>query len=156
MKKIADALEKMLKVASVCILVLLVIVVSIQIFARYVLNHSLSWSEELVRYLFIYLIFLGASIVYKQNKHISVSYFFNQLPARMRSIISILVDLLLLIFLLVVFHQGLKLSSMVHNVLTAALNIPWMYVYLAIVLGSGSMVIFTLIFIYHRIRKESP
>mgnify|MGYP001584256579 CR=1 FL=1 len=154
MKKIADTLEKILKVASVCILVLLVIVISMQIFARYVLNHSLSWSEELARYLFIYLIFFGASIVYKQNRHISVNYFFDQLPARLRSIISISLDILLLIFLLVVFYQGLILSSIVYNVPTAALYIPWTYVYLAIVIGSVCMVIFTLFFIYHRIRKE--
>ena len=155
MKKISDMLEKILKVASVCILVLLVIVISIQIFARYVLNHSLSWSEELARYLFIYLIFLGASVVYKQDRHISVDYFLDQLPARMKSIVGISADILLLIFLVVVFYQGLRLSRLVYNVPTAALYIPWTYVYLAIVIGSGSMVIFTLIFIYHRIRKES-
>jgi len=48
-------------------------IILMQVFFRYVLENSLSWSEELARYLFIWLTFLGASIAMRENAHIKVS-----------------------------------------------------------------------------------
>jgi TRAP-type C4-dicarboxylate transport system permease small subunit len=116
-------------------------VVAVQIFARYVLNHSLFWSEELARYLFIYLVFLGAAIVLRREGHIRVSFFVEQLPPRLRRGIAVLGDLLLLGFAGIVFAQSVRLAAMVWTVPTAALLVPWTLVYLGIVLGMGAMVL---------------
>jgi hypothetical protein len=43
------------------------VVVAVQVFFRYVLNQSLFWSEELARYLLVWLSFLGASVAYRDN-----------------------------------------------------------------------------------------
>ena len=126
---------------TLLLLTILLLVVGAQIFARYVLNHSLFWSEELARYLFIYLVFLGAAIVLRREGHIQVSFFVEQLSPRLRRAVAVLGDLLLLGFAGIVFTQSVRLAAMVWTVPTAALLIPWTLVYLGIVLGMGAMVL---------------
>lgn len=57
------------------LLVLMSIVLGLQIVARYVFNNSLSWSEELVRYLFIWSTFLGIPYSIKKGISIRVDFF---------------------------------------------------------------------------------
>ena len=134
-------LDWLLDKITLALLTILLLVVGLQIFARYVLNHSLFWSEELARYLFIYLVFLGAAMVLRQERHIQVSAFVDRLPARMRSAVIVLGDLLMLGFVASVFVQGVRLAGMVWTVPTAAMEIPWTLVYLGIVSGMAAMVL---------------
>ena len=53
-----DSLEEFLMVAS---LILMTLIMGIQVFSRYVLGASLSWSEELTRYIFVWAGFLSGS-----------------------------------------------------------------------------------------------
>jgi C4-dicarboxylate transporter DctQ subunit len=115
--------------------------VGAQILTRYVLNYSLFWSEELARYLFIYLVFIGSAIVLRRNGHIEVSFFVERLPAGVRRWFAIVSDLLILAFTVVVLVHGVRLAAMVWTVPTAAMLIPWTLVYLGIVLGMAAMVL---------------
>lgn len=141
MTHLMRALDWMLDRVTLVLLTVLLLVVGGQIFSRYVLNHSLFWSEELARYLFIYLVFLGAAIVLRRDGHIQVSFFVEQLPPGLRRAIAALVDLLLLGFVGVVLVQSVRLALMVWTVPTAALLIPWTLVYLGILLGMAAMVL---------------
>jgi len=135
------ALDWILDRVTLVLLAVLLLVVGGQVFSRYALNHSLFWSEELARYLFIYLVFLGSAIVLRRNGHIQVSFFVERLPAGMRRGVAVLVDLLLLGFVGIVLVQSVRLALMVWTVLTAAMEIPWTLVYLGIVLGMAAMVL---------------
>ncbi len=138
---------------TIALLLLLNVVVGLQVFSRYVLNHSLYWSEEVARYLFIYLVFLGAAIVLRRNGHIQVSFFVERLPAPLRRTVAVLVDLLLLWFVGVVSVQSVRLALMVWTVPTAALEIPWTIVYLGIVCGTAAMTVGVVGSLYSRLRR---
>ncbi|HWU39684.1 MAG TPA: TRAP transporter small permease [Candidatus Acidoferrum sp.] len=141
MEKLLARIDWCLDKVTLVLLILLNLVVGAQVFARYVLNHSLFWSEELARYLFIWLVFLSAAMVLRQDRHIQVSVFVDMLPASMKRAIIILGDLLMLGFVLVVFVEGIRLANMVRTVLTAAMEVPWTFVYLGIILGMAIMVL---------------
>ncbi len=141
MEKLLARIDWILDKVTLTLLILLNLVVGAQVFARYVLNHSLFWSEELARYLFIWLVFLSAAIVLRQDRHIQVTAFVDMLPVSIRRAIIILGDLLMLGFVLVVFVESIRLANMVWTVLTAAMEIPWTLVYLGILLGMGVMLL---------------
>ena len=141
MERLLTGIDWIMDKVTLLILILLNLIVGLQVFSRYMLNHSLFWSEELARYLFIYLVFLGAAIVLRRGGHIQVSFFVDQLPPRLRRGVAVLGDLLLLGFAGIVFIQSVRLAAMVWTVPTAALLIPWTLVYLGIVLGMGAMVL---------------
>ena len=67
--------------------------VAVQVFFRYVLNHSLFWSEELARFLLIWLTFLGASVAYHRRAHPGIDTFSLRLPASFKKTAVICVHL---------------------------------------------------------------
>lgn len=141
MERLLRGLDGILDRVTLLLLTILLLVVGAQIFARYVLNHSLYWSEELARYLFIYLVFLGAAIVLRREGHIQVSFFVEKFPPLLRRGVAMLADTLLLAFVGIVLIQSVRLAMMVWTVPTAALLIPWTFVYLGILLGMAAMVL---------------
>lgn len=141
MERLLRGLDGILDRVTLLLLTILLVVVGAQIFARYVLNHSLFWSEELARYLFIYLVFLGAAIVLRREGHIQVSFFVEKFPPLLRRGVAMLADSLLLAFVGIVLIQSVRLAIMVWTVPTAALLIPWTFVYLGILLGMAAMVL---------------
>jgi TRAP-type C4-dicarboxylate transport system permease small subunit len=141
MERLLTSIDWITDKVTLLILILLNLVVGLQVFSRYVLNHSLFWSEELARYMFIWLVFLSGAMVLRQDRHIQVSAFVDMLPVPLKRAIIVLGDLLMLGFVGIVFVESIRLASMVWTVLTAAMEIPWTYVYLGIILGMGVMVL---------------
>ena len=99
------------------------------IFFRYVLNSSLYWSDEIVRYLFVWLTFLGAAVAVRDKAHIRVEFFIEKMPAKLRFGIKKINDFLFLAFLLFLTIGGFiwvfKLSGSYSPALSLPLN--WLF-----------------------------
>jgi TRAP-type C4-dicarboxylate transport system permease small subunit len=74
------------------------VLIAVQVFMRYVMGDSLSWSEELARYMFIWLIYLGISYGAMIMRHIRIEAALGIFPARFRPQVVILGDFLFLLF----------------------------------------------------------
>ncbi|MCR9288316.1 MAG: TRAP transporter small permease [Bacteroidetes bacterium] len=108
------------------------VIVSLMLIAivfRYVLNSSLYWSDEIVRYLFVWLTFLGAAIAIRDKAHIRVDFFANKLPFRFRKIVKRLDDVLLLSFLLFITIGGFIWVFQLSGSYSPALSLPlnWLF-----------------------------
>ena len=68
------------------------IIVAVQVFCRYVLNHSLFWSEELTRYLLVWLNFLGASVAYYRKVHPGIDVIYSRMPDSIQRTAAITVN----------------------------------------------------------------
>ena len=66
-----------------------IVVVTAQVVWRYAFNNSLVWTEELSRYLFVWMTFVGAALAVKESSHIRVSLLVDCLPARVRRWLAI-------------------------------------------------------------------
>src|SRR2546423_6642076 len=78
----------------------LAFIVFLQFFTRYVLNDSLSWTEEIARYGLMWVVFIGGILVTRRNTHITVALLSNIMkPGRARSTPPAFVDLIQLGFL---------------------------------------------------------
>lgn len=116
------------------------LVIFLQVIFRYFLMQSLSWSEEVARYLFVWLTFLGASVVARSRSHITVESVVNMVPVNYgRKAIKILAELLTLAFLYVLLTEGFDASYEIIGLEQVSPSMPWFYigwVYLAIPIGS--------------------
>ncbi len=85
--------------------VTLVGLVLVSVFFRYVLNSSLSWSDEVVRYLFVWFTLFGAAVTLREREHIRVEYFVEKLPRALRRCVemAMLLGVIVLQLALVVF-----------------------------------------------------
>lgn len=64
----------------------MIVVVSLQVASRYLLNVSLIWSEEVARLFFISLVFVGTAVLARQRHHLTVTIFVDMLPDRLRHV----------------------------------------------------------------------
>ncbi|MEE4312891.1 MAG: TRAP transporter small permease [Desulfofustis sp.] len=112
---------------------LMVIIVFSNVIARYFLNSSLAWSEELSRFMLIWLAFLGSILAYIKNEHLGLDLLIF-LPQRTAMIIRIVANLLALVALGVLLWGGWAITA--HTMETGwtspALSIPYGIVYLVV------------------------
>ncbi|OIJ22299.1 TRAP transporter small permease protein [Anaerobacillus alkalidiazotrophicus] len=119
--------------------VIMVAVIFLQVIMRYVFDNSLSWSEELARYCFIWLVYIGISYGVKKQRHIKVDVLLLLFKDKARLIFTIISNLLFLFFCLFVIKYG---SDIAFKLLewgqkSPANQIPMGLVYLAAPVGMG-------------------
>lgn len=85
----------------------LFLIVVLAVFARYVFGQSLTWTEEVPRYLLIWISFLGAAACVARREHVGFDVLFNALPDRARRVLGAALGVLILGFGWVVFRYGI-------------------------------------------------
>ncbi|MCA0972167.1 TRAP transporter small permease [Halobacillus litoralis] len=116
----------------------MVSVIFLQVVMR-VSGNSLSWSEELARYCFIWLVYIGISYGVKKQRHIKVDVMLLLLKGKGKLALSILANLLFLVFSLYVVVKGYGIASQLLSFgqQSPALHIPMGLVYMATPIGFG-------------------
>lgn len=71
---VADAFCVVERYASITLFFSMLLLMFVQVFFRYVIHVSLAWSEELLRYLFIAVSFVGATVATRQRKHVEINF----------------------------------------------------------------------------------
>jgi len=134
MKEIDEHLEEVILVA---LMALMTALIGGQIFMRYVMQASLSWSEELARYCFIWMAYISVSYAVKKDVHISTTAFVSMLPPRGVIVARILSHLIFAAFALLVVTEGIALVQKLLNFgqRSSSLGLLMAYVYLAPVVG---------------------
>ncbi|WP_277266159.1 TRAP transporter small permease [Prevotella corporis] len=115
------------------------LLIFLQIIMRGAFNSSLSWSEELSRYIFIWQIWLGADLAFAYGEHIKVEMIYNWLPGeKAKNMLRILVEAAWLAFNIFLVVKGADLcQSMVsRNTLSSGMRAPLVYVYAALPVAS--------------------
>ena len=139
LKKINGVVNTLLSQVITIGFVAMTIIIFFQIIFRYALKESLSWSEELARYIFIWVTFLGASVAFFEKTHINVDLFVNYIKnAKVRSILFLLGDVLSLSFLLMLVIKGVSVAARVFRLeqVSASMDfLPIGLVYIAVPLG---------------------
>ena len=133
-KWIDEYLEEGLLVIS---LGAMAVIMGIQVFSRYALGASLSWSEELTRYLFIWAGFLSVSYCTKRCISIKIEQFVALFPKRGRAMFKVAnhtVELILFLYLLP-FAWKYFMSAVENGQVSPAMGIPMDYVQAAPLVG---------------------
>lgn len=123
--------------------VIMVVVIALQVFMRYVMDASLTWSEELARYCFIWLVYLGISYGVKKQRHIKVDVMLLLLSNKGKIILNIIANLLFLYFAFFVVQYGYDIADKLlgWGQRSPALQIPMGFIYMATPVGMGLTII---------------
>lgn len=152
-------LRQGLQAISVGILAFYVALVLLQVFFRYVLNQSLFWSEELVRYALLWGVMLTCGLVSYNGTHIKIDMLQRMLPALLGRLLNLLVDLLCIGFYVVMIWQGYLFVQRTSFQTSSVLGLPMYYVYSAMPVGAAVMTLFTVLAWrrdYRTKRSEGP
>ena len=143
-RKISDWTDR---VMSALVLVLAVTMIAgcvLQVFTRYVLNNSLSWTEELARYAFISVTMISASTCVKNRSHATITFLLEILPQKITEVIVFLGDFVVAFASCVVIRYGLEIMNSVKGQSSTALHIPKSLLYMMVVIGCVGILIQTI------------
>ncbi|WHH59003.1 TRAP transporter small permease [Petroclostridium sp. X23] len=140
MTTISDLLEKITKVTVGILLIVLTLNVLMQVLSRQILKVPMVWTDEIARFSFIWLVFLGSSIQVKNKAHFAVTMISDNL--KNKKWLNIIVYLCMLTVIIVLFIYGYKYTLMGLNKVSNALNIKMIWVYAAVPIGSLLMFIY--------------
>lgn len=136
--------RRILSLEFVCaaLFVVMVLVMFVQVFTRYVFAYPLDWADEVVAAAFTWLSFLSAALAVKVKGHIAVEIVLNWLPNVPRKIVRTLTALAIIAFLAVLAYTGFQLAILNSDQQSAALNLPMSYVYLSLPVSAVLMFIY--------------
>ncbi len=141
--KLDRALTTAVRWVVIVMMALMTAVVFSQVLARYFFNFSLSWSEEVARFAFVWLSFMGAAILVRRDEHIRVTMVVDALPTSVWAVTRALEYAGVLICLYFFVSGGLSLTAAEWSQLAPATQIPMGWIYLIIPVASGLMLLWT-------------
>ena len=112
-----------------------------QVFTRYVLSNSLTWTHEMDILLMIWAVWLGAAIGIHRKAHLRISILSDRLSERTQRALLVIVDVLTLTFFVVVGWKGIAVIESVEGTVLTSMDLPRGFVVSAAPVGAGFMIL---------------
>lgn len=140
-------MNKCLNIVLMIAVLLLVLDVVWGVFTRYVIGEQAKWTEELARFLLVWISLLGGAVAFGTKGHLGVDFFVGKFHMESRRFLAIVVHLIVLFFAGAIFLSGgLQVvgDALAMEQVTPALGWKMGYVYLALPISGVFMVLYTL------------
>lgn len=151
---IADASDRILRLALIVLMTVLVLTIIWQVASRYFLGDPSSWTEELARFTLIWAGLLGAAYSYRTNAHVGIDILAGKLSNRGRRALEVVTAVCVIVFSLTVIVAGGSSLVMLTAELeqtSAALGVQMSCVYAVIPLSGALLTFYALFNIVHPI-----
>lgn len=152
--KAIDSINRVVGILLALMLGVMSILIILQVISRFVINFPLTWSEELSRYLMIYIVFLGAGLAMRHNNLISIELLPESLSGNKRKVVIILVMIISIIFFAILFKQGIDMLGMVKMQSSPGLQLSMSIPYASIPIGSFVLAINSLAVILDQLSNK--
>lgn len=135
------------------VFIVLIVASFIQVVTRYVFNASLTGTEELARYCYIWMSLLGGSIAVGRWAHTSISILYDRLKGKPKKILFIFYNICVILLSLIFITGGITVMKISANQMSPSLHISKALVYLAVPLSGFGMLMHALEFILGNIEN---
>jgi TRAP-type C4-dicarboxylate transport system permease small subunit len=152
MKILFAAIDRAIEWIVAAIFAGMVMIGSWQVFSRFVLNSTPSWSEEIQIFGHIWLVFLAIPIAYRRGAHITVEAIRRVLAPWMNRVLDLLNELLWIGFAAATAYYSYRVSLVTGHSVSPGLEIPMSYPYYGMILGSA----YLLLVVIRRLTGELP
>lgn len=150
---ILKKINKIEEILLVLMFIAMVLVIFFQVIMRYVFSNSLSWSEELGKFLFVWISWIGISIGQVKGEHIKITLLVDKLPEKMQHLMNILSDLTVIWICLVTAYYSTTLIVSQNGVNYAGIKISMSFGYLSVFIGCILMIFRCIITIIEHFKK---
>lgn len=150
--KLLGKFNKISEIAVMILMIAISVITFVQVIFRYVFNNSLFWSEEMGRYLLIWITFLGAAVGVNKGAHIGIDFIYSKIPDRYKVFFNFFINITGMIFGFLMLYYGTKLSYFVRMQKSSALLIPMSVPYFSVAVGGFLIFINYIIQLYHTIK----
>jgi TRAP-type C4-dicarboxylate transport system permease small subunit len=158
LEKAKKHVDRLLEWALIVLMASNVLNVLWQVFTRFILRHPSSFTEELARYLLIWVGLLGASYAAGKKMHLAIDVVLQGLKIKTRIWGEIFIQVFIFLFVLFVMVAGglrLVAITLTLNQVSAALGVKLGYIYLALPLSGLLIMFYAAVFFIQKIRALS-
>jgi TRAP-type C4-dicarboxylate transport system permease small subunit len=125
------------KHAIIFVVALLAVILCAAVFWRYALNNAIPWSEELSKYLMVWLTFLGAPIALRHGSHINIDLLQQLMPPRGRQLFHLVIHLLVVATMVLVLWYGISFAQLGARQVASSFRLSMLWMYLAVPIGAA-------------------
>ena len=153
---VKNIIDKILSWTVIVLMAIITINVLWQVFSRFVLQNPSSFTEELARYMLIWIGILGAAYVAGQKLHLAIDLLSTKLTGKPKTVLEIFIQLCIFIFsffVMVIGGMRLVYITLQLNQISAALQVPLGYVYLVVPISGILMMFYSVYFITEEIKR---
>jgi TRAP-type C4-dicarboxylate transport system permease small subunit len=154
LKSFFDGVNSLIEYITFAMFAVLVAIGGLQVFNRFVISKPLTWSEEITKILFFYIVFLGASMALRKGAFAVVDIIYDHVPGKMRIVFDLFNNAMVLLFMLIFVKLGIQISVISSTQVTPALQMPQAVVYAAVPIGCFLLLITSLELLIGIIRKN--
>lgn len=133
--KIDDSINKLVKFLLIVLTGVITVIIFMQIVYRYVLLRPIPWAEELARYIFVWISFLGSTVAVQKKSHVGVEFVISRLPVKVSKYVMTVAYLLCATFSLLMTVHGSTLVQRTASQVSAAMRMSMSAAYVAIPIG---------------------
>lgn len=134
-EKIHDVLIKIVTIAIIILFLLMFGITNLNVIMRYFFNRPITYAVEMGRYCFVSIIFLGAIITTKEDRHIQVDFLTGMMPKKLRFMVEQLGRLSMTVFFGLLSFHTLRMAFVNVAVKSSAMQIPMAVPYFVMALG---------------------
>ena len=137
-----------------------VVLVNANVIMRYFFNNPIRWAEEVVTSLFVWTVFIGSAYAYRKHSHLGVDILVNLMPPKMKAVVKSVMSVVELLVLTMltwisseyVYHLIYNRAGKLKIVMTDMLRIPKWWTAIAVPIGFGLSVIYSVYFMVKAVR----
>lgn len=127
--------------ALTAIVGVLAVILIAAVFFRYALNDAIAWSEEVSKYLMVWLTFLGAPVALKHGAHINIDLVTKLFPPRGRQAFYLVINLIIVITMGILLWKGWGFAELGARQVASSINISMVWMYAAVPIGAALTVL---------------
>jgi len=142
--RVLGALDRLARWAAMALSMAIILILSAQIFFRYVLNNSIVWSEEVATWCQIWLVFMGSAAIMQRWEHVQIPMLIQRLPLGLRPWVIVFAKLATFVAAALVAYYGLLWVLGPVHMRSQATDISTRWIKVAVPLGAGLMALFAL------------
>jgi TRAP-type transport system small permease protein len=139
--RLLDAIDRGAELLVAAIFGLIVCIALMQVFNRFALNSSLSWSEEAQIFGHIWIVFLGIPVAYRRGAHLYIETFCDMLPRGPRAAFNLVIELTWAAFAVSLMVLGFMVARIAHLQESPGLELPMSFPYAGMVVGGAYLLL---------------
>lgn len=141
-RKLLDYLEHALSAVCIAAFIAMFVLGIATVVFRFLIQSSLAFPDEMIRYLFVWMIALGSGVAFRRNIHAAIGILVAYLPASLKRAALLLSTALCIVFFVAIFWSGVQMTQRVVPQISPALEVSMAWVYGAIPAGMAILLIF--------------
>lgn len=153
MERALDHIDRLARAIGIALVAAIVCILAAQIFFRYALNSSLTWSEEVATWSMVWIVYIGSAAIMRRWEHVNIPMFIRWLPLGARIPAIVLAKLVTLATVAFIAWQGIRMVQGGFHIRSESVGMSTVWIKYAVPVGMVLMALFALACVADDLRR---